>query len=104
MLLQKHCNALYFLLQSLSLLSETLRKILLNTKTVRDFRTNLSANFDRVDASERILARRRNRVYTPVEDDDMTISPELQAKINKARQEYKEGKTLHFKSAEAVQK
>lgn len=78
----------------------------MNTITVKDLRTNLSANFDRVDAGERILIRRRNRVYTivPVEDDDLTISPELQAKIDKARQEYKEGKTLHFKSAEAVQK
>ena len=78
----------------------------MNTMTVRDFRTNLSANFDRVDAGERILVRRRNRVYTivPVEDDDLTISPELQAKIDKARQGYKEGKTLHFESAEAVQK
>ena len=78
----------------------------MNTITVRDFRTNLSANFDRVDAGERILVRRRNRVYTivPVEDDDLTITPELQAKIDKARQEYKEAKTLHFESAEAVQK
>lgn len=106
MLLQKRCIALFFLLQSLSLLSETLKKYVMNTMTVRDFRTNLSANFDRVDAGERILVRRRNRVYTivPVEDDDLTISPELQAKIDKAKQEYKEGKTLHFESAEAVQK
>lgn len=78
----------------------------MDTITVRDFRTNLSANFDRVDAGERILVRRRNRVYTivPVEDDDLIITPELQAKIDKARQEYKEGKTLRFESAEAVQK
>ena len=78
----------------------------MNTITVRDFRTNLSANFDRVDAGERILVRRRNRVYTivPVEDDDLIITPELQAKIDKARLEYKEGKTLRFESAEAVQK
>ncbi|MBQ8239325.1 MAG: type II toxin-antitoxin system Phd/YefM family antitoxin [Bacteroides sp.] len=78
----------------------------MNTMTVRDFRTNLSASFDRVDAGERILVRRRNRVYTivPVEDDDLIITPELQAKIDKARQEYKEGKTLRFESAEAVQK
>lgn len=78
----------------------------MNTITVRDFRTNLSANFDRVDAGERILVRRRNKVYTiiPVDDDDMTITPELQAKIDKARQEYKEGKTQHFESAAEVQK
>lgn len=77
----------------------------MNTITVRDFRTNMSANFDRVDAGERILVRRRNKVYTiiPVDDEDMTITPELQAKIDKARAEYKEGKTLHFESAAEVQ-
>ena len=78
----------------------------MNTITVRDFRTNLSANFDKVDAGERILVRRRNRIYTivPVEENDLTVTPELQAKIDKARQEYKEGKTLHFESAQAAQK
>lgn len=76
----------------------------MNTMTVRDFRTNLSANFDRVDAGERILVRRRNRVYTivPVEDDDLTITPELQAKIDKARQEYKEGKTTTVQTHEEL--
>lgn len=76
----------------------------MNTMTVRDFRTNLSANFDRVDAGERILVRRRNRVYTiiPVEEDDLTITPELQAKIDKARQEYKEGKTITVRTHEEL--
>ena len=76
----------------------------MNTMTVRDFRTNLSANFDRVDAGERILVRRRNRVYTivAVEDHDLTITPELQAKIDKARQEYKEGKTTTIRTHEEL--
>lgn len=65
---------------------------IMNIITARDFRNNLSATLDRVDAGERILVRRRNRVYTiiPVEEDDLTITPELQAKIDKARQECKE--------------
>lgn len=76
----------------------------MDTMTVRDFRTNLAANFDRVDAGERILVRRRNRVYTivPVEDDDLTITPELQAKIDKARKEYKEGKTTTVRTHEEL--
>ena len=76
----------------------------MNTMTVRDFRTNLAANFDRVDAGERILVRRRNKVYTivPVEDDDLTITLELQAKIDKARQEYKEGKTTTVRTHEEL--
>lgn len=76
----------------------------MNTMTVRDFRANLSANFDRVDAGERILVRRKNRVYTivPVEDDDLTITPELQAKIDKARQEYREVKTHTIRTHEEL--
>lgn len=76
----------------------------MNTMTVRDFRTNLAENFDRVDAGERILVRRRNRVYTivPVEDDGLTITPELQAKIDKARKEYKEGKTTTVRTHEEL--
>ena len=55
----------------------------MNTMTARDFRTNLSAN-------------------VPVEDDDLTITPELQAKIDKARQEHKEGKTTTIRTHEEL--
>ena len=76
----------------------------MNIITARDFRNNLSSTLDRVDAGERILVRRRNRVYTiiPVEKDDLTITPELQAKIDKARQEYKEGRTISVRSHEEL--
>lgn len=53
----------------------------MNTMTVRDFITNLSAK---------------------VEDDDLTITPELQAKIDKARQEYKEGKITTVRTHEEL--
>ena len=76
----------------------------MNIMTIRDFRTNLFSNFDRVDAGERILIRRRNKIYTivPVEENDLTITPELQAKIDKARQEYKEGKTTTVRTHEEL--
>lgn len=76
----------------------------MNIITARDFRNNLSSTLDRVDAGERILVRRRNRVYTiiPVEKDDLTITPELQAKIDKARQEYKEDRTISVRSHEEL--
>ena len=77
----------------------------MNTLTVRDFRTTLSASLDRVDAGDRVLVRRRNRVYTiiPVEDEDMTITAELQAKIDKARKEYREGKTVSVHGHEELE-
>ena len=37
-----------------------------------------------------------------VEDDDLTITPELQAKIDKARKEYKEGKTTTVRTHEEL--
>ena len=74
--------------------------------TVRDFRSQMARSFDRVDAGEHVFIRRKNRLYTivPVEDDDLEISPALAAKIEKARLEHREGKTLKFESAAAAQK
>ena len=65
--------------------------------TVRDFRSQMARSFDRVDAGERVFIRRKNQLYTivPVSEDDLTITPELAAKIEKARQEYHEGKNKH---------
>ena len=76
----------------------------MNTMTIRDFRSNIATSFDRVDAGERVLVRRRNKVYTivPVDDDDLTITPELQAKIDKARQELREGRTVRVCSHEEL--
>ena len=66
----------------------------------------MATSFDRVDGGERVYIRRNRRLYTlvPVEDDDLTITPALAAKIEQARQEHREGKTLRFESAAAAQK
>ena len=54
---------------------------------VRDFRADMAANFDRVDAGERVLVRRRNRLYAivPVADEDLAITSGLQTKTAKAK-------------------
>ena len=54
--------------------------------------------------SSRLHALKRIYTLVPVYDEDMDITPQLQAKIDQARQEYKEGRTLRFESAEEVQK
>lgn len=74
--------------------------------TVRDFRSNMAASLDRVDAGEQIFIRRKKQLYTivPVEDNELGITPELAAKIDKARKEFREGRTLRFESAAAAQK
>lgn len=72
--------------------------------TVRDFRSQMASSFDLVDAGERVFIRRKNQLYTivPVSEDDLTITPELAAKIEKARQEYHEGKTISLKTHDDV--
>ena len=39
-----------------------------------------------------------------IEDDEQTISPELQAKIEKGRKEYLRGETLHFETKDEMNK
>ena len=74
--------------------------------TVRDFRSQMASSFDRVDAGEHVFIRRKNQLYTivPVSEDDLTITPELAAKIEKARQEYRDDKTISLKTHEDVDK
>ena len=72
--------------------------------TVRDFRSQMASSLDRVDAGENVFIRRKNQLYAivPVDDDDLTVTPELAAKIEKARQEYREGKAISLKTHEDV--
>lgn len=56
--------------------------------------------FDLADQGAKIIIRRnKKQAYTlvPVTDDDLTITPELQARIDKAREEIRSGNctTLH---------
>ena len=72
--------------------------------TVRDFRSQMASSLDRVDAGEHVFIRRKNQLYAivPVDDNDLAITPELAAKIEKARQEYREGKTISMKNHEDI--
>lgn len=77
----------------------------MTTLTIRDFRSQLAASFDLVDQGERVLVRRRNKIYTivVVEDGELEITPQLAEKIEKARQEFHEGTALEFEGASAAQ-
>lgn len=74
------------------------------TLTVRDFRSNMASSFDKVDAGERVLIRRKRQTYAliPVNDDDLTITPELQSRINEARQNYNSGNCTTCHTAEEL--
>lgn len=76
----------------------------MNALTIRDFRNNMSSSLDMVDAGRSVYIRRRNKTYAvvAVEDDDLAISPALQAKIEQARQDYKAGKCVTLRSHEEL--
>lgn len=52
--------------------------------SVRDYRNNLAASFDRADEGERVLIRRKNTIYALVSvgSEDVTISQARQQQID----------------------
>lgn len=78
----------------------------MNTMTVSGFRKNMAAAFNRAAEGEDVMVRRGTQIFAivPLKDKDLTITPELKAKIDKARDEYKRGETIHFDSVEEMHK
>lgn len=74
--------------------------------TSREFRSQQAHVFDLADKGEKIIIRRnRKQAYTlvPIEDEDLTITPELQARIDKARAEIKAGNCVTLSSKEELE-
>ena len=72
--------------------------------SVREYRNNLAASFTKADNGEQVLIRRKNEIYALVKvgREDLMITPELQARIDKAREEIKSGKCVPLKSSEDI--
>lgn len=73
--------------------------------TSREFRSQQAHVFDLADQGERVIIRRsRKQAYTlvPIEDDDLTITPELQARIDRARTDIKAGKCVSVHGKEEL--
>lgn len=68
---------------------------------VRDYRNNLAASFTRADQGENVIIRRKNHLYALISlgEEKTVITPEIQAKIDAARLEKEDGKSLHFDNA-----
>lgn len=68
--------------------------------SVREYRNNLAASFTKADNGEQVLIRRKNEIYALVKvgREDLMITPELQARIDKAREEIKSGKCVTLKA------
>ena len=76
------------------------------TITVREFRNRLATSLNQVDAGEQIVIRRNKKFYTiiPIAADEFAISPTLQAKIDKAREEVLQGQTTRVGTHEELDK
>ena len=73
--------------------------------TTQEFTSRLDQVFDLADNGEKVIIRRgRRRAYRliPFTEESSGITPELQAKIDRAREEYRRGETLHFESKEEI--
>ena len=72
--------------------------------SVREYRNNLAASFTKADNGEQVLIRRKNEIYALVKvgREDLMITPELQARIDKAREEIKSGKCVTLTSSEDI--
>lgn len=71
----------------------------------REFRSKLKTYFELADRGAKIIVRRgRNRSYliTPIEDDEMTISPKLEDKINSAKLQVGKGNVVNIKSKDEL--
>lgn len=64
--------------------------------SVREYRNKLAASFTKVDNGEQVLIRRKNEIYALVKvgREDLMITPELQAKIDKAREACQAGECV----------
>lgn len=68
--------------------------------TDKQFFANANKYIKAAYNGEKVVVKNGNFIYqiAPVEDDGLTITPELQAKLDKARAEIKKGNCITLKS------
>lgn len=81
-----------------------LKTLEMEALSVRDYRNNLSASFDRADQGERVLIRRKNQIYAlmSVGREDLTITPALQKRIEEAEAACREGRCVSCSTNEEL--
>lgn len=71
--------------------------------TSREFRTNQALFFSLADKGERVIIRRRQKpsyILTLVDDSDLELSAEAQARLELSRKQYRAGETIVCKTAD----
>ena len=75
--------------------------------SARQFRDRQKSIFEIADTGKQIVikrGRKQSYILTPVYENDFVVTPELLAKIEKARQQMKEGKYTECKTYEETLK
>lgn len=77
----------------------------METLSVREYRNNLAESFIRAARGEQVLIRRRNQIYALVRvgQDDLMISPKLQARIEDAEKACREGRCVACRTKEEIE-
>ena len=73
--------------------------------TSREFREKQASMFALADKGEQVVIRRRGKVsymLTPVYEEDFTLSPELEERIETSRRQYREGQVTTCTSKEEL--
>lgn len=73
--------------------------------TSTTFRRRLAHVFDLVDQGEKVIIRRGNKqayTITPIQEEKMEITPELQAEIEQAEADYRAGKCIVLETREEL--
>jgi hypothetical protein len=73
--------------------------------TSTTFRRRLAHVFDLVDQGEKVIIRRGNKqayTITPIQEEKMEVTPELQAEIEQAEADYRAGKCIVLETREDI--
>lgn len=78
----------------------------MKTLSVRDYRNNLASSFNKAANGETVFIRRRNQLYALISigPEELTVTPELQARIAEAEEAHKAGKTVTCRSKEDLKR
>lgn len=78
----------------------------METLSVREYRNNLSASFTRAENGEQVLIRRKNQIFAliSVGRESLSLSPELQARIDEAEAACRAGICVSCSSADEIER
>ena len=68
----------------------------METLSIKDFRNQMAASFDKAANAENVLIRRKNEIYALVKvgHEDLLLTKDLQKRIYDVHQAYQQGKCI----------